>query len=264
MTKTLTKHLEQIISQDKGLFVPYIMAGDHDKGLEGLFETIAFLEKQGVSAIEVGVPFSDPVADGPVIEVAGQRSLAKGTSLTALVKKLQEKQVNTPLVLMTYFNPVYQYGVEKLITDLKDTSVKGLIIPDLPYEHEAFVKPYLKDSDMALISLVSLTTGIDRQKTLVQEAEGFVYAVAINGVTGKSNDYRDDLDQHLKALTEVSPIPVLTGFGVSSLEDVIRFNRASNGVIVGSKIVKALHDRDQSIGNFIKEAVEISPSLCHN
>lgn len=242
MTKILEKHLRNIKENGKGIFLPYIMAGDHEKGLDGLFETIDFLEQAGVSAIEIGVPFSDPVADGPVIEEAGQRSLAKGVHLSDIIKQLQGQASQVPLILMTYFNPVFQYGLDQFFRDLETTSVKGLIIPDLPYEHETILRPYLEKSDLCLIRLVSLTTGTDRQQELVQDAEGFVYAVAINGVTGKSNQYREDLDGHLKRLRALSPVPVLTGFGVSSQEDILRFNRVSDGVIMGSKIVKGLHE----------------------
>ncbi|EHJ53005.1 tryptophan synthase subunit alpha [Streptococcus macacae] len=253
MAKTLTKHLQAIKAARKGLFIPYIMAGDHDKGLDGLFDTISFLEDQGVSAIEIGVPWSDPVADGPIIELAGQRSLAKGTTLTGIITELQKKNTRVPLVIMTYFNPIFQYGIENFIKDLKETSVKGIIIPDLPHEQEDFIKPYLENSDLALIPLVSLTTGLDRQEKLIKDAQGFIYAVAINGVTGKANSYRDDLDKHLKHLTELASIPVLTGFGVSTLADIERFNKVSDGVIVGSKIVRDLHKNQQKeIADFIR------------
>ncbi|NLQ73952.1 tryptophan synthase subunit alpha [Streptococcus mutans] len=252
MTKTLTKHLQAIKAEGKGLFIPYIMAGDHDKGLDGLFDTISFLEAQGVSAIEIGIPWSDPVADGPVIELAGQRSLVKGTSLANIIARLQEKKTQVPLVIMTYFNPVFQYGVETFVADLQNTSVKGLIIPDLPHEQESFIKPYLENLDLSLVPLVSLTTGLERQKELIEDAQGFVYAVAINGVTGKTGNYRDDLDKHLKHLTEIAQIPVLTGFGVSTLADIKRFNQVSDGVIVGSKIVKGLHEgMQEEIKDFI-------------
>lgn len=253
MTKILTKHLENIATSGKGIFVPYIMAGDHEKTLDSLFDTITFLENSGASAIEVGIPWSDPVADGPVIELAGQRSLANGVNLTAIVQKLQEKQTTIPLVIMTYINPVYQYGIEKFIADLKNTSVKGLIIPDLPHEHENMVKPYLTDTDIALVPLVSLTTGIERQKTLCKDAEGFIYAVAINGVTGKTGNYRDDLDKHLTNLKTIADIPVLTGFGVSTPADIERFNKVSDGVIVGTKIVRGLHEgKTDDVADFVK------------
>ena len=246
MTKTLQVRLQEIKNAQKGIFIPYIMAGDHNQGLDGLFETIQFLEQSGVSAIEIGVPFSDPVADGPVIEAAGQRSLAKGVTLTEIVQKLKEETSQVPLIIMSYFNPVFQYGLERFFDDLEHTSVKGLIIPDLPYEQESIVTDFLNDRDICLIRLVSLTTGLERQRQLVQDAQGFVYAVAINGVTGKSNQYTDDLDYHLHELTELSPVPVLTGFGVSSQEDILRFNRVSDGVIVGSKIVAGLFNGQQN------------------
>lgn len=253
MTKTFTQYLEKIKASGKGIFVPYIMAGDHEKGLDGLYDTIAFLENSRASAIEVGIPWSDPVADGPVIELAGQRSLANDVSLTAIVQKLQEKQTTVPLVIMTYINPVYQYGIEKFIADLKNTSVKGLIIPDLPHEHENMVKPYLTDTDIALVPLVSLTTGIERQKTLCKDAEGFIYAVAVNGVTGKTGHYREDLDKRLTNLKAIADIPVLTGFGVSTPADIERFNKVSDGVIVGTKIVNDLHQGHlEALANFIQ------------
>ena len=245
MGKTLTEHLQKLKDQQQGIFVPYIMAGDHEKGLAGLQETIQFLEELGVSAIEVGIPFSDPVADGPVIEEAGLRSLAHGTTTEGLVQT------------MTYFNPLFQYGLENFFRDVEGTAVKGVIIPDLPHEHADLVEPLLVDKDVTLVPLVSLTTGIERQKKLIHDAEGFIYAVAVNGVTGKAGSYRDDLDHHLAQLHEIASIPVLTGFGVSSMEDVHRFNKVSDGVIVGSKIVKALHQGEtDAIARFIFQAVK--------
>lgn len=244
MTKTLTQHLQAIKASGKGIFVPYIMAGDHEKGLEGLMDTISFLEDNGASAIEVGIPWSDPVADGPVIELAGQRSLAKGTNLTAVLETLKGQKTKAPLVMMTYLNPVYQYGIEAFVKALEETPVKGLIIPDLPHENEAMIKPYLAERDLALIPLVSLTTGPERQNLLIDGAQGFIYAVAINGVTGKAGAYSDDLDKHLARLHEASHIPVLTGFGVSTPQDIDRFNKVSDGVIVGTKIVKSLYEGD--------------------
>lgn len=242
MTKTLTQHLQAIKASKQGLFIPYIMVGDHEKGLEGLSETISYLAEAGVPAIELGLPFSDPVADGPIIEAAGQRSLAKGVTLAKLIGYLQTLDSQVPLIIMTYLNPIYRYGFQRLVNDLATTSVKGLIVPDLPHEHKEMLDSHLEASDLVLIPLVSLTTGLARQRELVKDAEGFVYAVAINGVTGKTRAYRDDLDQHLSRLRDLASVPVLTGFGVASKEDIDRFNQVSDGVIVGSKIVQDLHE----------------------
>lgn len=249
--KTLEKHLKKL---DK-IFIPYIMAGDHERGLEGLQETVDLLANVGASAIEIGVPFSDPVADGPVIEQAGLRALVNQVSLTGIVKSLQTLKATVPLIIMTYMNPVYQYGTEKFLADLADTAVKGLIVPDLPMEAQNFITDYLAEKDLALIQLVSLTTGLERQKALIKNAEGFVYAVAVNGVTGKENAYSDTLDEHLKVLSGLSTVPVCVGFGVSNLADVERFNKVSSGVIVGSKIVRDLHEgKKAEVISFIKAA----------
>lgn len=248
MKKRLTQHLEGLVSEQKRLIIPYIMAGDHPLGLAGLAETISFLSKAGASAIEIGIPWSDPVADGPVIEAAGQRSLAKGTSLSAILTELKRIDSPVPLVVMSYLNPIFQYGLASFVAELADTDVQGLIIPDLPYEMSDLLQQHLVRTDVALVPLVSLTTGLARQEQLLAAAEGFVYAVAVNGVTGVGATYKEELDQHLHRLKALSPIPVLTGFGVSTEADIERFNRVSDGVIVGSKIVRDLFD-----GN--KEAV---------
>lgn len=128
MEKTLTRLLQAKKVAGSSIFIPYIMAGDHDKGVDGLAETITFLADLGVSAIEIGIPFSDPVADGPVIELAGNRSLKNGTTPHTIVKALKDIETKTPLIIMTYFNPIFQYGLEQFIADLADTPVKGLII----------------------------------------------------------------------------------------------------------------------------------------
>lgn len=159
---------------------------------------------------------------------------------------------------MSYFNPIYQFGVERFINELKETSVKAIIVPDLPYEHHSLIGDDLKTTDISLINLISLTTDKERQKTILSQAEGFIYAVAVNGITGEGKTYSDSLNEHLKTLTEMSSIPVLTGFGVSSFEDVERFNRYSDGVIVGSKIVKELNEGKSEI---LKEFIYKSSHL---
>lgn len=256
--KTLTKHLQAIKASNSGIFVPYIMAGDHKNGLAGLEETLINLEKSGVSTIEVGIPFSDPVADGPVIQAAGIRALANQVTLKDIVKTLTNSQVEIPLVIMSYFNPIYKYGIDKFIADLENTPVKGLIIPDLPYEHRDYLEPLLIDKDIAIIPLISLTTSRDRMKLLAENGEGFVYGVAINGVTGTDTDYSTKLFDHLAYLSEVSPIPVLAGFGVSSVAQAEQFNQVCDGVIVGSHIVQALHDENiLELDQFVRDIVNI-------
>jgi len=240
--KTLTKYLCDKKQTGETIITPYIMAGDHEKGLDGLEETISFLTDCGAAAIELGVPFSDPVADGEVIQKAGLRALAKGVSLEKIVAKLQKMETRIPLVIMSYFNPIYNIGVEKFISELKNTNVKGLIIPDLPFEHEEMILPFLRDTDIALVRLISLTTPKERQKMLAENAEGFIYAVALNGTTGVRNAPMNDNSSHFKFLSENSKIPVLAGFGVSSREQIVNYKKVCDGAVVGSFIVNALHN----------------------
>lgn len=235
--KSLTKYLKEKQIQGK-LFVPYIMAGA--QGLEKLPQEIEMLAENGATAIEIGVPFSDPVADGPTIQVAGLDALANQTTLKKIIAVLQNFTSPVPLIFMGYSNSFFHYGLEKLVADLQQTDVTGFIIPDLPYEHQNLVRPLFDQGDLAVIQLVTLTSSQTRINQLVNEAEGFVYAVTINGTTGTGKDYRDNLDEHLAKITSVSQIPVLAGFGVSQRSHVERFEKVCDGVVVGSKIVASL------------------------
>ncbi|MFV0557930.1 MAG: tryptophan synthase subunit alpha [Enterococcus sp.] len=236
--KSLTTTLGQKKSEGTKLFIPYIMAGAN--GLETLEAEIKTLAANGATAIEIGVPFSDPVADGPVIQAAGLLALHHGVTFKKIIQTLQGIDSPVPLILMGYANSFFHYGLEALVTDLQTTDVKAWIIPDVPYEHRELILPSLEETDIVLIQLISLTSPQERIEKLVQEAQGFVYAVTINGTTGTGKDYRQGLDEHLASIAKLSPVPVVAGFGVSSREHVERFNQACDGVVVGSKIVKTL------------------------
>ncbi|MGG5318143.1 tryptophan synthase subunit alpha [Enterococcus sp. AZ072] len=238
--KTLTTYLSKKAEKQK-LFVPYIMAGA--QGLDALPDEINMLAKNGATAIEIGVPFSDPVADGPIIQEAGLRALARKVTLKKIIQLLQQFDSPVPLIFMGYSNSFFHYGLKNLAEDLANTDVKGFIIPDLPYEHRDLVLPTFDEADLALLPLISLTSPLERIRTLLAEAEGFVYAVTINGTTGTGKNYRENLDEHLALITKESKIPVLAGFGVSKRTHVERFNDCCDGVVVGSKIVQTLQDK---------------------
>ncbi|MEI5994226.1 tryptophan synthase subunit alpha [Candidatus Enterococcus mansonii] len=252
--KPLTKHLLAKQQADETIFVPYIMAGA--QGLDKLSDEIHLLSEAGVSAIELGIPFSDPVADGPVIQAAGLKALENKVTLRKIIQHLKQISTSTPLVLMTYFNPVFNYGLEEFMNDLTETNVLGLIIPDLPYEHQELLTPLLKASDISLIPLIALTTPKERIPALIESGDGFIYAVAVNGVTGIGRNYQETLDEHLASIQQISDKPVLAGFGVSSTEHVARFRKSCAGVIVGSKIVQLLSEGKQAeVQAFIKESI---------
>jgi len=223
-------------------FVPYIMAGDG--GMECLVDRLQLLEKFGATAIEVGVPFSDPVADGPTIQQAGIRALGNGTTLKSIITELGKarKEINVPILLMTYLNPIYRYGINEFVQDIRNAGVDGCIIPDLPIEEEGIITSQLDEAEIELIRLVTLTTPIERIKTIANKGKGFLYTVTIKGITGVRNEYDSELNQFLQNVKALSPIPVLAGFGISSQEQIVDLTKYCDGVIVGSKIVDQFHN----------------------
>lgn len=228
---------------DKG-FVPYIMAGDG--GLETLEKKIKFLEESGATAIEVGIPFSDPVADGPIIQAAGIRALKAGTTLNKVFNTIISfrKETSIPLVFMTYINPILSYGVEAFFQSCKEANINGLIVPDMPMEEEEILLAAAAKHDVELIRLVTLTSPMERIATIANKGNGFLYAVTVTGITGARTTFQEHLGPHLLKVKEISPIPVLAGFGISTPEHVKNMTQYCDGVIVGSKIVELFDQND--------------------
>lgn len=226
---------------NQNLFVPYIMAGDG--GLDILEERISFLQDCGVAAIELGIPFSDPVADGPTIQAAGERALENGTTLARVIETLANfKETRTiPIILMTYVNLIYVYGVEKFAADCAKAGVAGVIIPDVPMEEESLVSDSLTNHSIAFIRLAALTSTEERIEELSKRSEGFLYAVAVAGTTGARATHEKDVMAYLQKLKQSSKVPVLAGFGVSTPEQAQELSSNCDGVIVGSTIVDLLH-----------------------
>ncbi|WP_039043439.1 tryptophan synthase subunit alpha [Sporosarcina sp. ZBG7A] len=239
---TLTMAIRKRNEKGQSAFIPYMMAGDG--GLDMLHERISFLEEAGADAIEIGIPFSDPVADGEVIQEAGSRALKRGVTLRKVMSELQAQLHSIPLVVMTYLNPVLAYGVSEFVEDCKRAGVKGLIIPDLPHEERGLLSDALIGKDIALVPLISLTSSLERIEKNARKAEGFVYAVTVNGITGVRSSFASDLMDHLTVLKGVSNVPVLAGFGISTPEQVRHFSSIADGVIVGSAIVTAFHEEN--------------------
>lgn len=242
-----------VLNRGDKAFVPYIMAGDG--GLDQLDDQLAFLEEAGATVVELGIPFSDPVADGPTIQAAGLRALAEGVSLRKVLDKLAESKAkrDIPIVLMTYVNPIYTFGVVDFAKACETAGVDGVIIPDLPLEEEGLVTESLRECEIALIRLAALTSPQSRLEEIAKRTEGFLYAVTVTGTTGARVDFAEDVSTYLAKLTEMSNVPVLAGFGVSTAEHVKALTQHCDGVVVGSKIVDAFHtgDKDQ-----IKELIQ--------
>ncbi|MEG9298037.1 tryptophan synthase subunit alpha [Mangrovibacillus sp. Mu-81] len=230
------------LNKGNKLFIPYIMAGDG--GIGGFINTLKQLEEAGATAIEVGIPFSDPVADGPTIQKAGKRALKKGITLTQILDELvlRREEISIPLVFMTYINPVYKFGIDRFFNRCEEAGVDGLIIPDLPAEHLDLISAPAEKHGIAIIQLATLTSSRERISELAELTEGFLYAVTINGTTGARNDVNKQIGAHLQVLKEYSNVPVLAGFGISTPEHVKEMTEECDGVVVGSRIIDLLQE----------------------
>lgn len=237
------KRLQELKESGGKAFVAYIMAGDG--GLERLSEQVEYLQENGVTAIEIGIPFSDPVADGPTIEAAGNRALEQGVTLEKVLLEMKnwDIEVKVPLIVMTYLNPILKFGTERFATACADIGVSGVIIPDLPFGQQQLVKPYLDKETITLVQLVTLTTEEKRLEAILNSAEGFVYAVTVTGITGARNELSMDVSEFTKRVREKSPVPVYAGFGISREEHIDMLREDVDGFIVGSAIVQAFHDK---------------------
>ena len=226
----------------KTALIPFITTGDPNK--EVSVQIIKQAEQAGADIIELGVPYSDPLADGPVIQRASERALRQNITLEdcmAIAKQARDEGVKLPFVLFTYYNPVLQYGVERLIEAVKRHGISGLLIPDLPIEENAEVRRLTKEHNIHFIPLVAPTSK-DRIVKIVSEATGFVYCVSSLGVTGERADFHQEIDSFLQTVREASKVPIAIGFGISSREQVERFEKLCDGVIIGSAIVRTIEN----------------------
>lgn len=239
---TLEQAFQETLDQGNKLFVPYIMAGDG--GLDALPERIQFLEEAGATALELGIPFSDPVADGPTIQEAGLRALEENVTMTDVLEKLEETKTERkiPIILMTYLNPIVAYGIERFAEACTVSGVDGVIIPDLPMEEEGRMTEFLKNAEVALIRLAALTSPMERLGKIAESTEGFLYAVTVKGTTGARAEFAETVGEYINELKKISPKPVLAGFGVSTPDHVKELSGYGDGVVVGSKIVESFHE----------------------
>ena len=220
-------------------FIAFLTAGD--PSLEKTEEFILEMEKAGADLIEIGIPFSDPIAEGVVIQEADIRSLAAGTTTDRvfdMTAKVREK-TEIPLVFMTYLNPVFHYGYEKFFTRCREAGVDGIIIPDLPYEEKGEVEEIAAAHGIDLISMVAPTSH-QRIRAIAGEARGFLYVVSSMGVTGMRSEIRTDLGEIIREIRKVTDIPAAVGFGVNTPQQAADIAAVADGVIVGSAIVKLI------------------------
>ena len=220
-------------------FIAFVTCGDPD--LETTAKVVRAAVENGADLIELGIPFSDPAAEGPVIQGANLRALRGGITtdkIFAFVKELR-RDVKVPMVFMTYANVVFSYGAEKFISTCRDIGIDGLILPDLPYEEKEEFLPTCRQYDVDLISLIAPTSE-NRISMIAREAEGFIYIVSSLGVTGTRSEIKTDLASIVKVVRENTKVPCAIGFGISTPEQAKRMADISDGAIVGSAIVKLI------------------------
>jgi tryptophan synthase alpha chain len=228
-------------ARGEGALVAYAMAGDPD--LARSVDVFAACVEGGADILEIGVAFSDPIADGPVIQAASERALKAGSTLKRVldevVPAVRARCPQTPLVVMTYVNVIMAMGEERYAKLARERGVSGTILPDLPPEESASIRAAFDKEGLALIPLCAPTTPPARAETIAKEGRGFVYCVSVAGVTGMRSELPSNLSERLELVRRFSPVPVVAGFGISSAEQAKVVGAHADGVVVGSAIVRA-------------------------
>lgn len=227
------------VFKNKKAFIPFITAGD--PSLEITEQLIHAMTESGADLIELGIPFSDPVAEGPVIEKASLRALSAGVNtdkIFDMVERVREKN-QIPMAFMSYANPIYSYGTERFMANCRKVGIDAIIVPDIPFEEKEELKPFCDQYGIVLISMIAPTSK-ERILKIVKEAEGFLYCVSSMGTTGVRNEIGSHIDEMISLVKQVKGIPCAVGFGISSPAQAKALASLSDGVIVGSAIVKLI------------------------
>jgi tryptophan synthase alpha chain len=237
-------------------FIPYITAGDPD--LQTTEELLIELSRAGATVVELGVPFSDPMADGPVIQRASERALKHGLGvgdILGLVASVR-RRIQTAIILFSYFNPLLQFGLKRLAEEAKAAGVDGVLVTDLSPEEAGEFERELRANDLDMIFLIAPTSTDERLKLVAQHARGFIYAVSRAGVTGVQTSVSAEAEKLVNRMRRFSPLPIAVGFGISNREQVKDVRRYADAVVIGSAIVseiERLQGATTRIGDFVKE-----------
>lgn len=231
---------QNVLARNEKALIAYVMAGD--PSLEATVEIVSELERAGADLIELGIPFSDPVADGPTIQKAATRAIAQGASLKKILEMVSTLRGRTkiPLILMSYCNPIYAIGPEAFFKEARRVGVDGLIIPDLPLEEGALFVSLGKRYRVDLIFLVAPTTPADRAERILSISAGFIYYVSMTGITGSMLTDRASIRERILKIKSMTPTPVAVGFGISTPEEAKEMAEVADGIIVGSALVKII------------------------
>lgn len=244
-------------AKNQAVLMPYFSLGYPDP--DASLNIIECLSKSGADILELGIPFSDPIADGPTIQFSTQVSLSHGVNIQTcleMVHELRVRKVEQPILLMGYFNPILNFGIERFVEEAKKVGVDGFIVPDLPLEESDQLSNLCKVNNLALVFMVSLTTAIERRKLIAEKTSGFLYLVSLKGVTGARNELSDELESLIKSSKQITNKPIAVGFGISNVSQIKKISKLADGVIIGSALINQVIESSDHIGSIEKLMVE--------
>ena len=255
----IDRKFKELANQGKKAFVAYVMAGDPD--FDTSLELVLGLPSAGVDILELGLPFTDPMADGPTIQLAGQRALDGGMTLLKtldMARRFRQTDQDTPIVLMGYYNPIYSHGVDAFLKDAKEAGVDGLIIVDLPPEEDSELCIPAQKAGLNFIRLATPTTDDKRLPKVLQNTSGFVYYVSITGITGAAEAEAGDVGPEVARIKAHTDLPVAVGFGIKTPEAAQSIASVADGAVVGSAIISEL-----AAGKSVNEVLDFVASLAN-
>ena len=235
--------IKKIFQNPNKKLLTFTTGGDPD--LKTSIKIIETILCNGADIIEIGIPFSDPMADGPTIQLSSNRALAKGTTLEEIFyicNQIRKKNTTAPIILMGYYNVIYHYGINNFVKRCKESKVDGLIIVDLQPEEDSDLMVELKRNEIDLIRLVAPTTNVERLKTVLSNASGFLYYVTITGITGQKSADMDELKKSISKIRNYTSLPIVAGFGIKNKTHVKEICKIADGAVVGSSIVKIIEE----------------------
>ena len=262
MSRRIERRFKALSEEGRSGLVTFTMMGDPD--IETSFEILSGLPAAGADIIEIGSPFTDPMADGPVIQVAGQRALKAGITLEktiGLVRRFREADNDTPLILMGYYNPIYIYGVERFLSDALDAGLDGLIIVDLPPEEDGELCLPALEAGLAFIRLTAPTTDDARLPRVLANSSGFVYYISITGITGADGASSSSVEAAVARLRRHTDLPIAVGFGIKTPEQAAAVTESADAAVVGSAIISAIESSLSDAGAATPQTVDSALSL---
>jgi len=249
----ISEKFQELRNKKEKALIIYITGGFPT--IKEFIDNFKKIEESGADIIEIGIPFSDPIADGPIIQYSSHKALLNGATLDKIFESLKIIKPAIPVVFMSYLNPLIAYGKNRFLKKMKEVGVSGLIIPDLPVEESIEWRELSKKNGLELIFLLSPNTSTERAKMIAKFSKGFIYCVSVKGITGVRESLPDELSIYLDKVKKISNIPIAVGFGISNEEQIELLKDKVDGIIMGSRIIKGIKD-GEDIENLIKKFKE--------